>query len=132
MIAILFSRTGWTPSQNKLFDAVIAALHAEHLARLAYVDLPAEPILRRCSLDKTTRRVRSALTHVLWKTHATQWLHSVLLENLNQTYLSIYLDVLQVENKMNNFLLRFSDMKKIDLNKVTKFWDKSRKHFDRV
>jgi regulatory NSL complex subunit 3 len=72
------------------------ALHNERLARLAYSQNPAEPVLRRASMDKTARHVRMVLNEVNWDTKLIQWLHGVLIENLSQSYLSEYLDVLQV------------------------------------
>lgn len=89
-------KTGWTGTQRRLFDQVAKALHAERLARLAYEGNTGEPVLRRCSLDRTAKRVRCALTQVQWNTKLTQWLHGVLMESLSQSYVAIYLDVLQV------------------------------------
>jgi len=89
-------RTGWTDEQEDLFDSVIKALDSERLARLAYIRHPAEPVLRRASLDKTARRIRGVLNQFKWDTRLTQWLHGILIENLSQAYLAAYLDVLQV------------------------------------
>jgi len=74
------------------------ALHNERLARLAYIQQTAEPVLRRTSLDKAARHFRMVLNEVNWNTKLTQWLHDVLIENLSQAYLSAYLDVLQVSS----------------------------------
>jgi len=72
------------------------ALHNERLAELAYKNQTAEPVLRRASLDKAARHFRIKLNEVNWDTKLTQWLHDVLINNLNQEYLASYLGVLQV------------------------------------
>jgi len=92
-----YFRTGWTKKQNRLFDEILNALHAERLSRLAYDQHVAEPMLRRSSLDKITKRMRAILAQINWDTKLTQWLHGVLIENLSLSYLAAYLDVLQVE-----------------------------------
>ena len=72
------------------------ALHSEHFSRLAYEKNSAEAVLRRNSLDLTSQKVRKELSKVCWDGKLTQWLHGVLIDNLSHHYLSIYLDVLQV------------------------------------
>lgn len=89
------SKVGWTPGQCRLFNKVVRILHSDRLARLAHKGSWNEPVLRRITVDKTARRFRQVLASVSWDVRHTQWLHNTLLDNLNRSYLSAYLDVLQ-------------------------------------
>ena len=43
-------------------------LHADRLARLANRDVENEPLLRRITVDKSAKRLRSVLAGALWDT----------------------------------------------------------------
>lgn len=70
-------------------------LHADRLARLAVSGDRNEPVLRRLSIDKSAQRFRETLGSVMWDARLTQWLHSILIENLTASYLAAYLEILQ-------------------------------------
>lgn len=62
----LFCRSGWTTSQNKLFNRVYKVLISSRLARLANSGSEGEPIQRRLYADKCAKRIRSIFSGVFW------------------------------------------------------------------
>ncbi|ETN60808.1 testis development protein prtd [Anopheles darlingi] len=89
------NKFGWSVQQFKLFDRVARLLDMDRLARLTNTDKQHEPVHRRTVIDKSVSRLRQALANVSWETRLTQWLHSLLVENLPPSYLAIYVDILQ-------------------------------------
>jgi len=85
----------WTRPQHRLFNRTMKVLHADRLARLANRDVDDEPLLRRITVDKSAKRLRSVLAGALWDTKMIQWLHLSLVDHLPTEYLAAYLDVLQ-------------------------------------
>lgn len=86
--------------QSRLFHRVVRVLQSDRLARLAHHSHGHEPVLRRVTVDKTARRLRQIYASVAWQSKYTQWLHSILIDNMHASYLVSYLDALQV-----NFVL---------------------------
>ncbi|XP_058129129.1 KAT8 regulatory NSL complex subunit 3 [Anopheles coustani] len=89
------NKFGWSVQQFKLFDRVARLLDMDRLARLTNTEKQHEPVHRRTVIDKSVSRLRQALASVSWETRLTQWLHSLLMENLPPCYLAIYIDILQ-------------------------------------
>ncbi|XP_063695745.1 KAT8 regulatory NSL complex subunit 3 [Culicoides brevitarsis] len=85
----------WTPQQSKLFSKIVRLLDLDRLARLAIAGRSHEAIHRRTIVDKSVERLRKAFASVSWDTKLTQWVHSILLDNLPSSYLAIYMDTLQ-------------------------------------
>jgi regulatory NSL complex subunit 3 len=85
----------WSPVQNRIFSRIVRILNSERVARLAKVNSFYEPILRRSSIDMTSKRFRETLASANWDWRISQWLHSLLFDYLPQEYLAIYLDILQ-------------------------------------
>lgn len=85
----------WLPVHHRIFSKVMRILTSERLARLAKSSCSTEPIFRRNSVDTAARRFRETLASTGWNSKTTQWLHSLLFENLPREYLAIYLDILQ-------------------------------------
>ena len=89
------NRTNWNEDQNDLFQRVNKILDADRLGRLALADTIDEPVRRRALVDKTASKFRQMLGRVSWDMRLTHWLHSLLINHLSTSYLSIYLDILQ-------------------------------------
>lgn len=87
----------WSVKQQKLFNQVVKVLDYDRLARLAYSDIKKhECVHRRTIIDKSSERMRKALSSVAWETVLVQWIHNILMENLPPSYLAAYLDIMQV------------------------------------
>lgn len=89
------SKLGWSKQQKSLFSNMVNILDLDHLARLANKERQHEPVLRRVVIDKSVARMRKVLGKVSWEPKLTQWLHSLLMDNLPTSYMASYLDVLQ-------------------------------------
>lgn len=90
-----FSRTGWSVEQSNLFRRITKILHADRLARLALQGSWSEPARRRAHVDRSAQRFREAMAAVAWDVRLTQWLHGLLVEHLDISYLAAYVDILQ-------------------------------------
>lgn len=87
----------WTPKQQKLFNQVVRILDTDRLSRLAFAEVKKhEVVQRRIQIDKSAERMRKALANVGWDTLLSQWIHNILMENLPPSYLTAYLDIMQV------------------------------------
>ncbi|PIK49489.1 putative KAT8 regulatory NSL complex subunit 3, partial [Apostichopus japonicus] len=89
------NRTGWTQSQTKLFSRIIKHLQADRLSKLACEGTSNEPVMRRIYVDKCAKMVRRTLAAVGWDQKLTHWLHKTLVQNLSNSLLGSYLNVLQ-------------------------------------
>ncbi|KAL7636191.1 UNVERIFIED_CONTAM: hypothetical protein RMT77_012948 [Armadillidium vulgare] len=99
------NKTGWTDSQHNLFNKVVQIFDSDRLARLTLKDTVSEPLKRRAQIDKTAAKFRQCLGRVNWDFKLTQWLHSILFQNLSTPYLAAYLDVLQtLKSKIPNLV----------------------------
>lgn len=94
-ILSFYFRFGWTKQQLSLYRMIRKILDYDQLARLAVQGRPNEGILRRCSVDKSVARMRTALSSVHWNVQITQWIHGLLFDNLPPNYMASYLDILQ-------------------------------------
>ncbi|GAB0097368.1 KAT8 regulatory NSL complex subunit 3 [Sergentomyia squamirostris] len=89
------NKLGWTYVQQGLFNKVTNILDLDRLARLARKNREHESVFRRADIDKSCQRMRQALASVSWDMPLVQWLHSVLVQYLPPTYMSLYLDIMQ-------------------------------------
>lgn len=89
------NRTGWTQAQTKLFTKIIKHLQADRLSKLACEGTSNEPVMRRIYVDKCAKMVRRTLAAVGWDQKLTCWLHRTLVQNLSNSLLGSYLNVLQ-------------------------------------
>lgn len=82
--------------QNRIYSGTVTILNNDYMARLACSGTHNEHIVRRNIIDKSVARFRQLMAGILWDTKLVQWLHILLLDNLNSSYLAIYFDILQV------------------------------------
>lgn len=75
---------------------------------MAYSGLKNEPVLRRTVIDKAVQRVRRLFNTVSYDIKLLQWIHQLLLDNLDQQNLSSYLDILQVRELYLFLIMVFS------------------------
>lgn len=88
---------GWSQKHIKLFNQVVKVLDYDRLARLTYVDNKRyEGVQRKTLVDKSADRMRKILAAAAWDTNVVQWIHGLLMEYLPPSYLSAYLDIMQV------------------------------------
>uniref|UniRef100_T1IM69 KAT8 regulatory NSL complex subunit 3 n=1 Tax=Strigamia maritima TaxID=126957 RepID=T1IM69_STRMM len=88
-------KASWSVSQNLLFNKILKILHSDRLARLAYVNHPNEPVLRRVCVDRTAKRFRQIMASINWDLKLSQWLHTTLVDQISHPYLAAYMDILQ-------------------------------------
>lgn len=93
---MFYYRFGWSSIQNRLFNKMARILYTDQLSHLANSGHWNEPVLRRISVDKSSRRVRALFASISWDLKLTQWLHATLIDSLSARYLSSYLNILQV------------------------------------
>ncbi|XP_018566281.1 KAT8 regulatory NSL complex subunit 3 isoform X1 [Anoplophora glabripennis] len=99
------SRNNWNPAQNRIFNGIVNILNSFNLSKLAYTGVHNEPLLRRTVIDKAVQRVRRLLVTISWDPKIVQWLHQVLIDNLESSYLAAYLDILQtLKSKLPAFV----------------------------
>ncbi|KAG8176856.1 hypothetical protein JTE90_027160 [Oedothorax gibbosus] len=90
-----FDLSKFSSSQRKLYQQVMNVLYDDKLAKLCHSGSLNEPLKRRTSLDKAARQMRQIFGLVFWNMDLLSWLHKTLLNNLEVSTLSIYIDVLQ-------------------------------------
>lgn len=95
MFPFIDNRFGWTRQQLNLYQIFTKILDYDQLARLAVHGRPNEGLLRRCSVDKSVARMRTALSAIQWDIRITQWIHGLMIDNLPPSYMTSYLDILQ-------------------------------------
>ncbi|XP_066151019.1 KAT8 regulatory NSL complex subunit 3-like isoform X3 [Euwallacea fornicatus] len=88
-------KTNWSHAQHRLFNGFVNILNNFYLGKITYSNLRNEPVLRRAIIDKAVQRVRRLFNSFSYDTKLIQWIHQLLLDNLNQQNLSSYLDILQ-------------------------------------
>lgn len=90
-------RHTWTPKQHKLFTQAVRVMDNDRLSRLSYVDVKKhEVVQRRIQIDKSAERMRKVLANIGWDIPLCQWIHTIFMENLPPSYLTAYLDIMQV------------------------------------
>lgn len=71
-------------------------LNSFKLAKLAYILVNNEPLLRSNIIRKAVQRVRRLMGTIAWDQKLIQWLHQLLIDNLDPHYLACYMEILQV------------------------------------
>ena len=90
-------KENWSQAQGKLFSKVMKVLLQDRLSRLAGEGGDNEPIMRRLSVDKSCKRMRTVLASppCVWERSMVQWLHNTLSSHLPRPLLAAWLDILQ-------------------------------------
>ncbi|XP_076268554.1 reduction in Cnn dots 1 [Rhynchophorus ferrugineus] len=88
-------KVNWSTSQYRLFNGFVNILNNFYLSKMAQAGANNEPILRRAIIDKAVERTRRLFSTVSYDSKLLQWLHQILLDNLDQPNLSSYIDILQ-------------------------------------
>ena len=86
---LILCRSGWTTSQNKLFNRVYKVLISSRLARLANSGCQGEPVQRRLYADKCAKRIRSIFSGVFWVSVIQHEYYHDALHYVIYTYLSM-------------------------------------------
>ncbi|XP_019768295.2 KAT8 regulatory NSL complex subunit 3 isoform X2 [Dendroctonus ponderosae] len=98
-------KSNWTNSQNRLFTGFVSVLNNFYVGKMTYSGMKNEPVLRRTIIDKAVQRVRRLFNTVSYDTKLLQWIHQLLLDNLDQQNLSSYFDILQtLKSKVPKFV----------------------------
>ncbi|XP_066254551.1 KAT8 regulatory NSL complex subunit 3-like isoform X2 [Euwallacea similis] len=88
-------KANWSHAQHRLFNGFVNILNNFYLGKMTYSNLKNEPVLRRAIIDKAVQRVRRLFNSFSYDIKLLQWIHQLLLDNLDQQNLSSYLDILQ-------------------------------------
>lgn len=75
---------------------MVNILNSLKLAELAGVSANNEPLTGYLVIKKAVQRVRRLLATITWDQKLIQWLHQLLMENLDHYYLACYIEILQV------------------------------------
>jgi len=77
----------------------MSILYANRLSRLTYEGTIQEDVQKIISTEKSVAEMHHLLTNFThWDITLSQWLHGILISNLPDDYLILYIDILEVNN----------------------------------